>query len=76
MLSSWNAPRSPLGGREFRFADRACFTGGHFSRLSKEHILASVLLCDATRVKIRQSYPCNRPWRPIRLSDIEAPTFF
>jgi hypothetical protein len=25
--------------------------------------------------KKRQSYPCNRPWRPIGLRDIEAPTF-
>jgi hypothetical protein len=23
----------------------------------------------------RQSYPCNRPWRPIGLWDVEAPTF-
>jgi hypothetical protein len=22
-----------------------------------------------------KSYPCNRPWRPIRLLDVEAPTF-
>jgi hypothetical protein len=24
----------------------------------------------------RVSYPCNRPWRPMRLWDDEAPTFF
>jgi MoaA/NifB/PqqE/SkfB family radical SAM enzyme len=23
-----------------------------------------------------KSYPCNRPWRPIKLWDVEAPTFF
>jgi hypothetical protein len=23
----------------------------------------------------RQSYPCNRPWRPIGLQDVKAPTF-
>jgi hypothetical protein len=23
-----------------------------------------------------KSYPCNRPWRPIGLWDVEAPTFF
>jgi hypothetical protein len=23
----------------------------------------------------RWSYPCNRPWRPIGLWDVEAPTF-
>jgi hypothetical protein len=24
---------------------------------------------------IRYNYPCNRPWRPIGLRDIEAPIF-
>jgi hypothetical protein len=24
---------------------------------------------------LQPSYPCNRPWRPIRLWDVEAPTF-
>jgi hypothetical protein len=24
----------------------------------------------------RQSHPCNRPWRPIGLWDVEAPTFY
>jgi hypothetical protein len=24
----------------------------------------------------RQSYPCNRPWRPIGMWEVEAPTFF
>jgi hypothetical protein len=23
----------------------------------------------------KKSYPCNRPWRPIELWDVEAPTF-
>jgi hypothetical protein len=35
-------------------------------------------LCPLARyahVWIKQSYPCNRPWRPIGLWDIEAPTF-
>jgi hypothetical protein len=39
----------PLGGREFRFAGRACFTGGHFSQLNKEHLLTKVLLCDTSK---------------------------
>jgi hypothetical protein len=26
------------------------------------------------RTKLRQSYPCNRPWRPTGLWDVEAPT--
>jgi hypothetical protein len=39
-------PGPPCGGREPRFAGTACFTGGHFSQLSKEHLLASVLLCE------------------------------
>jgi hypothetical protein len=25
--------------------------------------------------KVRWSYPCNRPWRPIGLWEVEAPTF-
>jgi hypothetical protein len=25
--------------------------------------------------RFKKSYPCNRPWRPTRLSDVEAPTF-
>jgi hypothetical protein len=28
------------------------------------------------KVKIRRSYPCNRPWRPIGLCDVEDLTFF
>jgi hypothetical protein len=28
----------------------------------------------STKLKKKQSYPCNRPWRPIGLWDVEAPT--
>jgi hypothetical protein len=27
------------------------------------------------KAKIKSSYPCNRPWRPIVLWDVEAPIF-
>jgi hypothetical protein len=26
-------------------------------------------------IKKGKNYPCNRPWRPIGLRDVEAPTF-
>jgi hypothetical protein len=39
-------PGPPFGDTEFRFAGRTCFTGGHFSQLSTEHLLASMLLCE------------------------------
>jgi hypothetical protein len=35
----------------------------------------TVRLPDIAVVLGRKSYPCNRPWRPIGLWDVEAPTF-
>jgi hypothetical protein len=31
--------------------------------------------CLTVKGKVRWSYPCNRPWRPVRLWDVETPTF-
>jgi hypothetical protein len=41
----------------------------HFCSMRKFQILPLHLTV------IRYSYPCNRPWRPIRLWDVEVPTF-
>jgi hypothetical protein len=48
----------------------------------RKFALQCVSACFETRVpwffesnKRRQSYPCNRLWRPIELWDVEAPTF-
>jgi hypothetical protein len=35
------------------------------------------VMCRITRIlsKVKESYPCSRPWRPIGLWGIKAPTF-
>jgi hypothetical protein len=48
-----------------KFRNTACFSNQSFARIWK-------VLNENERK--RQSYPCNRPWRPIWLWDVEAPT--
>jgi hypothetical protein len=48
--------------------------GEHISlRWNVEYIFLSFDTCKIKQE--RQSYPCNRPWRPIVLWDVQAPTF-
>jgi hypothetical protein len=44
---------------------------GHIWRM-----FCMVNLYFAQLMHTKKNYPCNRPWRPIGLWDVEAPTFF
>jgi hypothetical protein len=50
----------------------------HFllGKQSVTHMKSSIFWAITACKKKGQSYPCNRPWRPIGLWDIEASTFF
>jgi hypothetical protein len=48
-----------------------------YSRFSRqEHISLNITVFWDITLSKKWIYPCNRPWRPIGLWDVEAPTFF
>jgi hypothetical protein len=43
------------------------------------YIVSPIKICPVNRLKHsgkKQSYPCNRPWSPIGLWEVEVPTFY
>jgi hypothetical protein len=47
-----------------------------FSNALQRGILPSSYRCQYFTTVNRYSYPSNRPWQPIRLWEVEAPTFY
>jgi hypothetical protein len=46
------------------------------NKLTNKFYIWNVLYGNNYKLHIkRQSYPCNRPWRPVWLWDVETPTF-
>jgi hypothetical protein len=47
----------------------------HYLLVSRLSLIVSYFSCSHDNLYNKKSYPCNRPWRPIGLWDVGAPTF-